>query len=255
MLPQRELREVSGLARGTLGRWWAINDSGNGAVLYAADESGRVRDRVSVEGIANVDWEDLAVGPCPQGRQRCLYIGDLGDNRNRRTDARILVVEEPRPGSRTVRPSAVLPVRYPERPIDAEALVYDPDTRQLLIFTKEFRGLSRVYARGLDPNDPQLRPIARLDFTGRDLGDNVVTGATLSADRRHFALRSYLSAFVWRRNPGEAWERLLARPPQIIPLAGEPQGEAIAFADDGEVFYTTSEEEPILRRYSCSGTP
>src|SRR5512134_250324 len=73
------LPEASGVAasRRTPGVLWSHNDSGEpGLVAVATD--GTTRGRVYVAGASAGDWEDIEVGPCPQGS--CVYIGDIGDN-------------------------------------------------------------------------------------------------------------------------------------------------------------------------------
>ena len=39
---------------------WALNDSGNGAFIYAMGTNGRDRGRVLITGAVNRDWEDMA---------------------------------------------------------------------------------------------------------------------------------------------------------------------------------------------------
>ncbi|MBW4696308.1 MAG: hypothetical protein KME03_00160 [Aphanocapsa lilacina HA4352-LM1] len=251
-LPVPLLAEVSGMVRGGSGNfWWFINDSGDGAHLYAVDDSSKLKGKVSVAGANNVDWEDLAAGRCPDGNGRCLFIGDIGNNALKRQDLAIYVVREPEPVSGKAEVLLALPLRYPDRPADAEALVYDEQNRQLVLFTKEFSGLSRVYARSLTPAETVLKPIARLDLSEREIGDNLLSGASISPDGKILMLRSYFTAFRWQRGAAENWEQLLARAPEAIALEKEPQGEALATDGNEGHFFTTSEVKPILMRYPC----
>src|SRR5437660_5290761 len=79
----QELPEASGLAasRRTPGVLWSHNDSGE-PVVFALTPAGAVKGRVRVTGARVKDWEDIAVGPCPQST--CLYIADIGDNNETR---------------------------------------------------------------------------------------------------------------------------------------------------------------------------
>lgn len=240
------------MVRGAGGFWWVHNDSGDGPYLYAVADSGKLLAKVTVTGATNVDWEDLAAGPCPDDRGRCLYIGDIGNNRLTRKDLKIYVIREPEPTTREVNVLTVLPVRFPQKPANSEALIYDPKSRLLLIVTKEFSGRSRVLSRSLDPGEPLLRPVAEFDLSNRELGDNLVTGAALDSTATAFLLRTYGTAFLWKRTPLESWNHLFHRTPQAIPLASEPQGEAIAFGAGEQEFYTLSEEKPVLLFYSCA---
>ncbi len=248
-----ELPEASGLIHGSGNFWWSHNDSGDGPFLYAVDPKGKLLGKVEVQGATNVDWEEITAGPCPgkSAQERCLYIGDIGDNSRRRDEVTIYVVREPTPKDQKVNLLATLHLRYPDRPANSEAFVYDVQGKQFLIFTKERNG--RVFTRSLNPAEPILKQIATVDLSPQtNLGSpRIVTGAALSQDGRTLMLRSYLDAFRWFRASGEPWSKVLARLPVLVPLAPEVQGEAIAFGPGDQDFYSTSEKVPNLTHYSC----
>ncbi len=248
--PSSPLREISGLVRGSGQFWWTHNDSGGTAALYALDDGGKLLGQVNIADAVNVDWEDLAGGPCPERAGRCLYIGDFGNNRLQRDDQVIYVLREPAATATRADVLLKLPVRF-DKPANTEALVYDPLSKQLLIVTKEYSGIARVYARSLDPANSLAKPVAQFDLSTRELGDNLITGAAISEDGKTFLLRSYFTAFRWERSVGESWAQLFSRPAQTVALAREPQGEAIATVPGSSDFYTISEEKPVLWRYSC----
>jgi hypothetical protein len=241
------------LIHGSGNFWWSHNDSGDGPFLYAVDPKGKLLGKVEVQGAKNIDWEELTAGPClgKSAQERCLYIGDIGDNSRWRNDVTIYVVREPAPRDQKINLLATLPLRYPDRPANSEAFVYDVQGKQFLIFTKERNG--RVFTRSLNPAEPTLKQIATVDLSPQtNLGSpRVVTGAALSQDGRTLMLRSYLDAFRWFRASGEPWSKVLARLPVLIPLIPEAQGEAIAFGPGDQDFYSTSEKVPNLAHYSC----
>ena len=249
------LPEASGLVRGSGNFWWSHNDSGDGPFLYAIDARGQLLGKVEVQGAKNIDWEEITAGPCLGAafKERCLYIGDIGDNSGRRDDVVIYVIREPAPKSQKVDLLATLPVRYAERPANSEAFVYDIPGKQFLIFTKERNGFGRVYARSLNQAQSPLKQIGEVDLArrSRDSSDRVITGAALSQDGRTLLLRSYMNAFRWFRSPRESWSEVLTRFPTVIPLRPEAQGEAIAFGPNDQDFYTISEKVPNLAHYSC----
>jgi len=82
-----ELREISGLA--VLGDTLlaAINDGGNSAEIYFLTLNGSLVKRTTVLGSQNIDWEDLACDT--RGN---LFIADVGNNLNNRTDLHILKI-------------------------------------------------------------------------------------------------------------------------------------------------------------------
>lgn len=250
------LTEASGLVRGSGNFWWSHNDSGDGPFLYAIDSKGKLLGKVEVQGAKNKDWEDIAAGPClgTLFKERCLYIGDIGDNAFwRRDDDAIYVVREPTPKDPKVDLLETLPIRYAGRPANSEAFVYDAPGKQFLIFTKEKSGLGRVYTRSLKKTEPLLKEIAEIDVSKLNSNPSgwAITGAALSKDGKTLLVRTYLSAYRWFRNTDESWSKVLTRVPAIIPLQPEPQGEAIAFGPKEQDFYTTSEKVPNLVHYFC----
>ena len=72
---------------------WTVNDGPDGT-LYALDSLGAQVGRFPTDGGRRLrDVEAMAAGPC--GEEQCLYIGDTGDNGERRNTVAILRVREP----------------------------------------------------------------------------------------------------------------------------------------------------------------
>src|ERR1044071_2795033 len=96
-LKDAAVRESSGLvaSRTTPGIYWTHNDSGDGPFLYAFDERGQSRGVWKVTGAKAKDWEGIAAGPGPDPSRKYLYIGDIGDNGERRAEILIYRVAEP----------------------------------------------------------------------------------------------------------------------------------------------------------------
>lgn len=124
-LPE-EVEETSGVAasRQYPGVFWTHNDSGGDSAVFALDSTGAVLARVRVTGAMNRDWEDIAVGSCSPGEESdCLFIGDIGDNREARERVVVFRVPEPDPGADSVsRPADRIHLAYPDGPRDAEGL-------------------------------------------------------------------------------------------------------------------------------------
>ena len=65
-------------------------------------------------------------------------------------------------------------------------------------------------------------------------GSRTVTGGAVSADGRVVALRTYTDAWLFPvPDGGGVADALRGTAPVQVPLPGEPQGEAVAFAADG----------------------
>ncbi|MBI4540939.1 MAG: hypothetical protein HY704_15660 [Gemmatimonadetes bacterium] len=235
-----ELSESSGLAasRQHPGVFWTHNDSGGEPRLYAVDAQGAILGRVRVAGASLLDWEDLALGPCPAGD--CLYIGDIGDNDESREAAVIYRVPEPAPtdtGTGTVRAER-LPVRYPDRPQDAEALAVTPGG-DIYILTKGRSGPVGVYRYPLPvrPDEPVELELVQQLGTQPPLPFEMVTGADATPDGR-LAVRTYAALRFYRFENGRLATGDDVPTVNLRPLE-EPQGEAVAVAPDGIVTLTS----------------
>jgi hypothetical protein len=245
--------ELSGLAvsRSQAGVLWTHNDSGDSPRVLAITTRGRLLAELAVPGADNYDWEDLAVGRGPGGRQH-LYVSDTGDNDAVRSAVEVYRVAEPRArgGAGATAPAQRIGLRYPDGPHDAEALIVTGSRGAVTVVTKSYGGVAGVYTAAR----PRAGATTTLRRAGRvDLGEGeAVTGASLSANGRVLALRSYFRAFVWRRRSGEPVAATLRRRPcrPDADLLAEGQGEAIALSRDGRAFYTVPEGAlPPVRRY------
>jgi hypothetical protein len=77
-LTQSVLEELSGLvaSRSKPGIYWAHNDSGDLPRFMAMQLDGTVVQTFTVAGATHVDWEDVGLGPCPEGT--CVAQGLAG---------------------------------------------------------------------------------------------------------------------------------------------------------------------------------
>jgi hypothetical protein len=229
-VPLRDLPEASGIAasRRTPGLFWAHNDSGD-PVIYALDSQGAIKGRVRVTGAAVDDWEDVAVGPCPDGS--CLYIADIGDNDGNRKHITLYRVAEPTPGDAATRPVETFHAAYPNGPHDAEALFVAGGSDVFLI-TKGDPGPVALYRL---PRPLKSGTMAQLEQIGEAIKGPEInardrpTAADVSADGQWVAVRTThwiafhrtadLIAGQWR----EAFRTDLQG-------LGEARGEGVTFA-------------------------
>ncbi|MEZ4468295.1 MAG: hypothetical protein R3F43_28635 [bacterium] len=78
-------------------------------------------------------------------------------------------------------------------------------------------------------------------------GGTLTTGGDISPAGDAIIIRTYSSAYLWRRSPTATVAEALTTPPCRLPLAREPQGEAIGFSASGQGYFTVSEQagQPI----------
>ena len=78
----------------------------------------------------------------PKGR---LWVGDLGDNDNKRTDAAIIRLAEPGPGNRAPTGLVRFPVRYSNGKPNVEAMLVNPVNDQVYLINKRASSTSSLY--------------------------------------------------------------------------------------------------------------
>jgi hypothetical protein len=245
-----ELTEISGAAvsRRHQGVIWLHNDSGDDPAVYAIDASGTDLGRVSLPDLSARDWEDMAIGPGPDPAADYLYLADIGDNSERREDVRIHRIPEPAPATGVVEGGETLVVTYPTGPLEAETLLVDPATGEMVIAGKALSGATEFY--GLPGDLDWTVPHEAVLLGELDLGTfALATGGDAGASR--IVIRTYDEVFSWERFPGWSLAETIVAPPCRIASVREEQGEAIALTPDESSFYTLSEgANPPIHRFT-----
>ena len=238
------LAEISGLvaSRKTPGVLWVHNDSGDGPFVYAVNLKGDLLATYTVTGAQSRDWEDIAIGPGPQPNMPYLYIGDIGDNTGQYPFITVYRVKEPivDPNARDLEtrtePAEAIRMVYPDGPRDAETVLVDPLTRDLYVISK--RDLfSRVYRAAYPQSTSKTTPLELVCL----LPWGMATGGDVSPDGKKVMVRSMYWASLWDRDPAGPLGQAFRGKVRTLPLASEPQGEAIGFDPNGRGYYTLSE--------------
>lgn len=249
-IEDERITECSGLAWSrTQPILWLHNDSGDRARFYGVGGDGRLLAVVNLSGAQARDWEDMARGPWSGGGD-ALFLADIGDNARARSSVRIYRVPEPpvdlqaAPVDMAIDVFDAFDLTYPDGPHDAETLLVDPATGDVYIVTKEVLGESVVFFAAAPAHGDRLELVAvdSLSFgSAALLGGRLITGGDVAPDGGQVILRSYDRAFVFRRWPGSPLATSFATEPCRVPIAAEPQGEAVAFTPDGRGYVTVSE--------------
>ncbi|WP_270090234.1 hypothetical protein [Sphingobacterium sp. SYP-B4668] len=250
-LTSPELQEVSGLvaSRKYPGLFWGHNDSGDDARIFLIDSLAQLKFTCNLDGVAAVDCEDIAWVEI-DGKSH-LVLADIGDNLGKRPYTTLYVFEEPEIDTHlphgTVSNSAIrsIKVMYPTGPKDAEALIIDPISKKLIIFSKrELR--SGIYITDFFQAWENQQAI--LTKAG-ELGFNFVTAADVSADGQQIIVKNLLNIYYWQIDSKRGWTLTMQRPYIKLRYDAEAQGEAICFGIDAQSFYTLSERPFGLSSY------
>lgn len=239
------LKEISGLVKSVRypNNFWLHNDSGDSPIIYRVNESLDILQDVKIESAENIDWEDIAIGNY-KGTST-LFIADIGDNFGVRNSITIYVVPEPGPNAKKAAFKKKVELFYEDGPRDAESLIFDSTTKELIIISK--RDIpSRVYSIDLeDSNASTLRFQGVVNLPNSDnvkKKDLYLLTAADSDDNGAIILKNYLGVYYYAPDTQRsAVTKLLHEFPVKLKYYPELQGEAIALDAENNGFWVTSE--------------
>ncbi len=247
------IKESSGLvaSRSRPGAYWTHNDSGDGPFIYAFDTRGESLGVFRVTGAELTDWEDISIGPGPQRDKSYLYIADIGDNDQQRSEVVVYRVAEPvlnndkstRKRPQETEPAEAIRLRYPDGKHDAEALIVHPASGNIYIVTKVPIANPVVYEAAAPFVAGKLITMRRLgEVRVPSLFGGVITGGSISPDGRRVALCDYFQGYELvlpanASNFNDIWKQRMTG----FDLGKREQGESIAYRLDGKALLATSE--------------
>jgi len=225
------------------------NDSGDTARIFAIHlRTCAVLATITVAGVEAIDWEDIARGPGSHDGES-LYIGDIGNNNRTRRTLVIYEIREPVVdpdivgAQQTVTVIASHEYVYDDGPQDAEGLVIDPASGDIIVVGKTYHGVSGIYRleRVLpEPLPLVARTIARAPLVSTTAIGPQATGADIAPDGSRIVIRTYQEIFEWAIPDGDIASAFSTLGEPIShPLV--PQGEAVTFTRDSAGLMTTTE--------------
>lgn len=234
-------QESSGLeTAGPEGDLWTHADGGNTARLYRVTRQGDLLQALDLEPLRNIDWEDLT-----QDDNHTLYLGDFGNNQNKRRNLCIYRLSGPElRHTDTIQFSYPdqhdFPPRKPRRNFDCEAFYFYQDS--LYLFTKN-RGEGGMVKQYVVPAAPG-RYVARL-------ADSLylptwVTAADISPDGRRVALLGYGYVYLFERLPGR---RLFDGLKTSLAVPKSGQAEALVFIDNQNFMFSNEKGHLFLAEH------
>ncbi|WP_411825639.1 hypothetical protein [Luteolibacter sp. AS25] len=256
-----DVTEASGLAVSPTNPnfLWIINDSGNGNTVHLTGIEGEDRGAITIKGVRNRDWEDLAaftLNGLPY-----LLIADTGDNSSRRSSVFLYIIREPKlpaAGKAIQGESQIawsMEFTFEGGPRDCEAVAVDVKAGKILLLTKrttppELHELPlRPAGKGLQVTKKigtmrTIAPVFRLLPYG-----NQPTGMDISADGLLMAINTYSGVFLLSRDKTIDWQEASMRQPNWLGVHQLAQAESIAISPDKKTIFLTSEgkKQPLVR--------
>ena len=245
----QKLWESSGLVVGTNNTVWTHNDSGGKAVIYKLNTKGEIIKELKILSVKNTDWEDMA-----NDYKGFVYIADIGNNRNRRKDLKILKIPHPDSlKSDSVLPQIIsfsyenqtaFPPEYTDRNFDAEALIAYEDS--LFIFTKNrtkpYSKYTYIYALANRAGQQKAILTDSLYLKRTHKYSSWVTSASRHPNKDIVVLLSHKKAWIIYNFRNKSKQKLVKTKTSGI----YSQKEAIAF-DMEENIWITNEKYKFLK--------
>jgi hypothetical protein len=255
--------EASGIALSTTapGLLFLIDDGTGTTGVAVVDEQGTLITRVELTGMSADNAEALTAGPCGAAIPRpdggtdgtCLYVGDIGDNAERRPDIAVYRAAEPdlsiiTPGAGPITVSTdEWRYTYPDRPQNAESMMVAPDG-SVIVVTKPRNGAPHRMYRG-EPGGGTLSFVREFALPGSPrpmrtiLTGNVATD--LAATPGRVLLLTYDDVHEYTApDPAADPTTFPDWPTRSLPFPPLAQAEGIAGAPDGCGYVVASEAGP-----------
>lgn len=252
-LESPDLREASGIVASKCqpNVYWTHNDSGDNALIYAIDGTGKNLGVWRVEGANNRDWEDIAA--VKSGDTCYVLIGEIGDNDRKHQRMAVFRVQEPTvtPGSSatsakvpaTTADSSVTYITYPSERHDAEALLAHPANGQVYLVTKSNNTPSHIYK--FQPRfEGETQVLERVgEVAVPAIPNGSVTGGDISPDGKRAVLCDYFAGYELTLPEGStSFDDIWKQRPIRVDLGEREIGEAVAYSADGSFVIAVSEK-------------
>ena len=229
------LDENSGLATYGDSTVWVIEDGGNKDEIYQINLRGDILKSLKVKNGDNQDWEDLTTDKAGN-----LYIGDIGNNANKRKD--LIIYKLPNP---TIEPgdkidAVKIKLHYPDQkdfPPKKEGLFYDSEAifhhdGKIFIVTKNrskaFTGEAHIYSVPDTKGTYEATLIG--SFTPcKDWKICQITSIDISPKGDRIVALSYGKLFIFT---DFTWDDFTKGNMQDIDLGARSQLESVCFLND-----------------------
>jgi len=233
------LNEISGIEYDKNGNLWAINDSGNTTEIHQIDSLGNINRSIELTNAKNIDWEDLT-----QDDFGHFFIGDFGNNSNKRKDLTVYKIENPIDIKTTTTQAEIIRFKFDDQDLsntndsiknfDMEAFIFYKG--KLYLFTKNrtkpFDGYTNLYRMGDYASNQKAQKVSRFKTCKAGKYQCWITGAAISPNRKTLALLGSNRIWIFKNWKGDDF---FSGDVTDIDLGLITQKEAITFKNDSLV--------------------
>lgn len=240
----KNLGENSGIITFRDSTIWLIEDRGNNDEIYHVDFKGRLLKKFEVKNAKNQDWEDLATD-----RDGNIYIGDFGNNHNKRKNLAIYKLPNPEIEKGAKIYAEKITFNYPEQEAfppkmaelnyDAEALFFHQGF--LYVITKNrtvpFSGEAFIYKIPAKPGKHSAQLVGKFVTCKQDVICQV-TAADISPDGTTIALLGYGKLWLFT---DFKWDDFSNGKMKTLNLGVSTQLESLCFWNDDTLLLSDEE--------------
>lgn len=231
-----DLGEISGIEFDKAGNLWAINDSGNSPEIHQIDSLGEIHRSVKITNAKNIDWEDLT-----QDDFGHFFIGDFGNNKNKRNDLTVYKIENPIDLKSPETEAEIIKFKFFDQDLentkdsvknfDLEAFLFYKG--RLYLFTKNrtkpFDGYTNLYRMEDYASNQKAQKVGRFKTCQAGKYQCWITGAAISPNRKVVALLGSNRIWIFKNWKGDDF---FSGEVSDIDLGLITQKEAITFMND-----------------------
>ncbi len=218
---------------------WMINDSGNASKLFGLSSDGKIKKELKIHA-KNNDWEDLA-----SDKEGNMYIGDFGNNTNKRKNLAILKVSADSLNNKGKVDIERISFNYPNQNkfppkkkylyFDCEAFFHFNDS--LYIFTKsrvkDDFGKTNLYSIPAKQGNHTAKYVS--SFNSCSKLDCWITSADISDDGKKVVLLNSKSVWVFTNFKGT---NFFSGTTTEFPLNHNSQKESVCFKNNNTLYIT-----------------
>ncbi|WP_405608768.1 hypothetical protein [Polaribacter sp. Asnod1-A03] len=235
----KDLEEVSGTEM-IIGSdiIWMLNDSGNKSEIFGVSKKGNIKEEIDIKS-KNHDWEDLT-----SDDEGNLYIGDFGNNLNKRKNLAILILDKKDLDDKNADVKKIK-FKYPNQdkfPPKKKDLYFDSESffyfnNHLYIFTKsrvhDNYGKTSLYKVPAKKGNHTAKLIGKYD-NGNDV-ESWITSADISPNKDKVVLLSQKNILIFSDFKDD---NFFSGKVEKITLSHYSQKEGICFKDANTLLIT-----------------
>jgi len=210
----KKLKEVSGityLPESNL--LYTLEDRGNPNKIYALNAECEIEKTITITNAENIDWEDIT-----KDKENNLYIGDFGNNDNKRQDLCIYKINKNELNKKNALSEYKISFSYPEQkdfPPKKKEMFYDVEgffehQNYFYLFTKNrskgFDGTAFIYKI---PNAAGTQKATKIgEFKTCDNYNHcVLTSASISPDGKKIVVLSHDKIVLFENFQGDSFHK------------------------------------------------